>query len=212
MFESLLYKTPTLFRYLLPQAKWKIKTEEKQIFLTFDDGPIPGLTPKILDVLADFSAEATFFCVGDNIRKHGDIFQQIVNAGHSVGNHTQNHLKAWKTNQALYLANIEQCEAYLIKHYAEREKLFRPPYGHITPSLVRELTKRGYKIIMWDVLSQDYNQALSPKVILRNILRTSEKGSIIVFHDNLKAEKSLIEILPEFLKHFSDLGFKFSKL
>lgn len=212
MFDSAFYKTPTFIKYLLPQVEWKIATIKKEIYLTFDDGPIPKLTDEILSILKDFNAKATFFCVGDNIKKYPQIFQRVIAAEHAIGNHTQNHLKGWKTNKSKYLENIELCAHHIASSYNNPVKLFRPPYGQISPSLARKITQAGYRIIMWDVLSKDYNKELSPELIKKSTIQSTDKGSIIVFHDNIKAQKNVLEVLPQYLKHFSDLGFKFPTL
>jgi peptidoglycan-N-acetylglucosamine deacetylase len=212
MFNSTFYKTPTFIKYLLPQVEWKIATDKKEIYLTFDDGPIPKLTEEILSILKDYNAKATFFCVGDNIRKYPRIFQQIIETENAIGNHTQNHLKGWKTKEREYLENIELCANYIGSSYSNPVKLFRPPYGQITPGLARKIAQAGYRIIMWDVLSKDYDYRLSPELIRKNSIRSTDKGSIIVFHDNIKAQKNVLTVLPHYLKHFSELGFKFPTL
>lgn len=212
MFESAFYKTPNFIKYLLPQVEWKVATNDKEIYLTFDDGPIPKLTEEILSILKDFDAKATFFCVGDNIWKHPEIFECVVTAEHAIGNHTQNHLKGWKTKSSDYLYNIEQCANYIAPSYDKPVKLFRPPYGQVSPRLASKISEAGYRIIMWDVLSKDYDARLSPEQIMKHTIDATDKGSIIVFHDNVKAQKNVLSVLPQYLKHFSDLGFKFPTL
>jgi peptidoglycan/xylan/chitin deacetylase (PgdA/CDA1 family) len=212
MFDWALYKTPRIIQSLLPSLIWRINTNEKIIYLTFDDGPIPELSPKILKILADFNAKVTFFCVGENIRKYPDIFQKLLKEGHSVGNHTFNHLKAWKTKHEQYLENVHLCQQEIAKHLTQEKKLFRFPYGQFNFKIARDLKKSGFDLVMWDVLSKDYNPSLSAKKILVKSIKNSENGSIIVFHDNLKAKEKILQFLPLYLKHFSDIGYKFEKL
>ncbi|ADR20624.1 polysaccharide deacetylase [Marivirga tractuosa] len=206
------YKTPNFIQNVFPSLRWRVNTDEKVIYPTFDDGPIPELTHDILNILDDYGAKATFFCVGENIKKHPEIFRSILKKGHTVGNHTFNHLKAWETNNAEYLQNVQLCQAEIEKHIAQKNKLFRFPYGQFNLSLARKLKKVGYELVMWDVLSKDYNKSISAETILRKSVQKSEHGSIIVFHDNLKAKEKILQFLPLYLKHFSDIGYKFEKL
>lgn len=200
-----LSKTPRLVQNLLPSYTWHIPTTEKVIFLTFDDGPIPEATPWVLDTLSDYGAKATFFCVGDNVRKHPAIFQQILAEGHAVGNHTFNHLKGWKTNTSDYLENVERCAEMV------SSPLFRPPYGTLKPSQTRQL-KSQYKIVMWDVLSGDFDPKISPEQCLQNVLDNIQPGSIVLFHDSLKAETRMRFALPKVLEQLTAEGWKFQKL
>lgn len=194
-----------LLRKLYPKAVWKIDTSEKIIYLTFDDGPIPGLTEWILEELKKYNAKATFFCVGDNILKNPSIFKRIKEEKHAVGNHTMHHLKGFKTNLKAYLEEVEDCN-HLISN-----KLFRPPYGQLTPFQYRDLHGKGYKIILWDVISYDYEK-INPAICLKNVIKNTKEGSIVLFHDNIKAEKNLRYTLPLFLKHFANLHFQFKAL
>lgn len=200
-----LAKTPAFFQFLMPAYTWRVPGKEKILYLTFDDGPIPVLTPWVLELLESFQASATFFCVGDNIRKHPDIFQKLLEGGHAVGNHTFNHLNGWRTNNATYLENVAKCSQIY------PSKLFRPPYGLLKPSQSTAL-KKTYQIIMWDVLSWDFSANVSPKSCLHNVLNNARAGSIVVLHDNLKAEQNLRYALPKILEHFSALGFRFEAL
>ncbi|WP_375577612.1 polysaccharide deacetylase family protein [Marivirga tractuosa] len=206
------YKTPLIIQKLFSSFIWKVNAAEKVIYPTFDDGPIPELTHEILKILKDFNAKATFFCVGDNIKKHPEIFKAIIEDGHSVGNHTFNHLKAWKTDYNEYLKNVQLCQLEIEKNLQLNRKLFRFPYGQFNFKLARALKKRNYDLIMWDVLSKDYNISISSERILQKSIEKSEDGSIIVFHDNLKAKDKILQFLPLYLKHFSDIGYKFKKL
>ncbi|MCD6111768.1 MAG: polysaccharide deacetylase family protein [Bacteroidales bacterium] len=184
---------------------WKINTEEKKIFLTFDDGPVPEITPKVLKILKDFNVKATFFCVGDNVRKYPEVFNQIIESGHAVGNHTFNHLNSWKTPSKLYLENIKKNEEYFSTN------LFRPPYGKLRPYIFKKL-KEDYKIILWTILSGDFDNKISNLKCLNNVIDNATNGSIIVFHDSIKAQNKLFYALPRVLEHFSKLGFQFCSI
>lgn len=188
---------------------WKVKTAEKVIYLTFDDGPIPDVTEFVLEQLAEFNAKATFFCIGDNVLKHPDIFRKIIEGGHSVGNHTFNHLNGWKTDNATYFDNVALCQAEIEKHGVSTN-LFRPPYGRIKFSQLSKLA--DYKIIMWDVLTKDYNQNVGKEIVLNKTLKHSEAGSIVLMHDSLKAYENMRFTLPKFLEEFGNKGYRFEKL
>lgn len=184
---------------------WKIPTAEKIIYLTFDDGPTPEVTEWTLSILKTFNAKATFFCVGSNAAKHTNIFQQIINEGHAVGNHTHHHLNGWHTDNEAYLRNIKKCEKVV------KSDLFRPPYGRIKKSQY-ELIKEDYKVIMWDVLSGDFDKNTSPEKCLSNVTNNTTEGSIIVFHDSLKAADNLKYTLPKVLAYFTEQGYRFERL
>jgi len=184
---------------------WKIPTDEKRIFLTFDDGPIPELTPWVLDVLQEYKAKATFFCVGDNVKKNPDILERIVKEKHTIGNHTFNHLNGWKNKLDDYVENIKEFQKYL------ETDLFRPPYGKLKPKQIKKL-KEDYSIIYWTVLSGDFDENLKPEKCLQRILKKTKAGSIIVFHDNMKAYPRIKYALPKYLEHFSSLGYSFDAL
>lgn len=199
---SLWIKTHRFIKAIFPKYVWDIPNKEKKIFLTFDDGPIPGITEWVLEQLEQYNAKATFFCIGDNIEKYPEIFQKTVKHGHSIGNHTFNHLKGWKTSREDYIENTRLCQLQIEKQQ-HKTNLFRPPYGKIKPSQARALRKTGYKIIMWDIISMDFDQTVSSDKCLENVLKNIESGSIIVFHDSKKAWKNLEYVLPktlEFLK------------
>lgn len=201
-----LVQSPFLFKKIYHFGPvWQIPKESKSIYLTFDDGPIPEVTPKILDILDSFGIKATFFCVGENIYKHPDIFKMIVAKGHTTGNHTFNHLNGWKTDSNKYFENICKCNHY------HKSNLLRPPYGRIKPSQVLKL-KKTHKIIMWSVLSGDFDPKTSPEKCLENVLRYTKTGSIVVFHDSIKAEEKVLYALPLFIKHFLDRGYTFKTL
>ena len=197
-----LVKTPSFLRQLFPDLLWRFSTNKKVLYLTFDDGPHPSLTPWVLGCLKQFHAKATFFFVGHNVEKHLDLYQQVLEEGHHVGNHTHNHLRGWTTNNKKYIANVAQCQKLV------NSTLFRPPYGRITPKQIRQL-KRTYTIVMWDVLSWDFRQKTAPEKCVRNVIKHSRPGSIIVFHDNKNAGENIKHSLPLILSHFSKLGYRF---
>lgn len=186
---------------------------QKEMYLTFDDGPIPGPTEFVLHTLSRYNARGTFFCIGDNVRKHPQIFQKVVDEGHAIGNHTFNHLNGWRTDSTKYLENIRLCDDAITSASTAgvmSQGLFRPPYGRITRRQIKMLPQ--YKIIMWDVLSVDYNKHLSPEACLRNTINACRAGSIIVFHDSIKAEKNMMFALPRLLEHFTERGYSFKSI
>lgn len=198
-------------RALYPDFLWRIPTKEKEIYLTFDDGPIPEITEFVLEELAKFNAKATFFCIGDNIVKHSTVFQQVVNQGHIVGNHTFNHLKGWDTESETYLKNFDLCRVEIEKKSKQSTNLFRPPYGRIKRNQAKEIIKT-HEIVMWDVLTADYDQNINKEQVLKKTLQHSERGSIVLFHDSIKASKNMMYALPRVLEHFSEQGFTFKKM
>lgn len=198
-------KTPELLKRLYPNQVWSLPAREKSIYLTFDDGPTPGVTDWVLETLAERKAKATFFLVGDNVKKHPELVKQMVKQGHHIGNHTQNHLNGWSTETRDYVRNTLKCAEVL------ESNLFRPPYGRITRRQAAIMKKR-FKIIMWDVLSGDFDKSISKEKVLRNVLSNTVPGSIIVFHDSLKAESRMKYALPRVLDHFASEGFKFRSI
>lgn len=201
-----LTKTPYLLKKLYPkQLIWNKPRNKKTIFLTFDDGPIPIVTPWVIKTLKKFEAKATFFCIGDNIKKHPEIFEQLKAEGHQIGNHTFNHLKGWSTNDQIYFDNFQKCQALT------NTNLFRPPHGRIKRSQIKIL-KEQTQIIMWDVLSGDFDPSVSPDKCLKNTLKHTENGSIIVFHDSLKAWERLEYALPKALAYWKNEGYNFDVL
>jgi len=199
------FRTPSVLPLLYPSLLWKIDTLAKDIYITFDDGPVAGPTDFVVDTLKSFNAKATFFCIGDNIRKHPDQFRRVTST-HAVGNHTFNHLNGWKTSAENYLKNIQLCQQQLLPS----NKLFRPPFGRIKRSQVSLL--RDYRIVMWDVLTFDYDRSLSSDKCLNGSIKAVRPGSIIVFHDSLKAEKNLNYVLPRFMEHCASQGYTFKSL
>ena len=196
-----------LMRKVYSSALWRVPTQEKKIFLTFDDGPIPEITPEVLSILKKYKAKATFFCVGANIEKHPEVFQKIISEEHSIGNHTYNHLNGWKTNTKEYLENVSKWNS----NCNYETKMFRPPYGKMKLPQYSILNTQ-YTIVMWDALSGDFDQTISEEKCLQNVLTKTREGSIVVFHDSIKAKKNLFYALPKFLEHFTAKGFSFSAL
>ena len=210
-------KTNRLIKWIFPTYIWNIPSQTNQIYLTFDDGPIPQITDWVLTELEKHNAKATFFCIGKNIEAHPHIFGNIVNGGHAIGNHTYNHLNGWKTTTTDYLQNIEQCKKVIEKYIKSstnhsKTQYFRPPYGKIKSSQAKELEKLGYKIIMWDVLSADFDQSISKEKCLKNVISNIEAGSIIVFHDSAKAFKNLKYTLPKVLAYLDQNHFTYETL
>lgn len=197
---------PSWFTAFLPGMVWRVPGHTKELYLTFDDGPIPEVTPKILDLLEEFQAKATFFCIGHNIHKHPDLFREVQARGHAVGNHTYHHVNGWKNSTSAYLQEVEQCQAMT------GTSLFRPPYGKIKPSQYKALKEAGYQIIMWEVLSADYEPSLSADQVWQRVINHTKPGSILLFHDSLKAEKRVLPVLKRLLAHYSSTGYSFRAL
>jgi len=211
----MIFRTPYVLPWIYPQLVWRNNPQEKKIYLTFDDGPVPGPTEFVLDALNEFNAKATFFCIGDNVRKHPEVFAKVVAAGHSIGNHTFNHLKGWNCSVQDYVNNVALCSDQLIQSgflpsNSGEDRLFRPPYGRIKRNQIRALT--NYQIIMWDVLTHDYARSLSPEPCLRRSIKATRSGSIVVFHDSFKAADNVKYVLPRYLEYFSAEGYSFEKL
>ncbi|ULC59446.1 polysaccharide deacetylase family protein [Flaviramulus sp. BrNp1-15] len=204
-------KTPLVAKKLFPNYVWDISTTEKVIYLTFDDGPTPEITNWTLSVLKEYNAKATFFSIGKNIKNHPDIFQNILNDGHAIGNHTQNHIKGWKNSAKAYLKNTIEAQE-VIDSQKISTNLFRPPYGQITPKQGKKLIELGYKIVMWDVLSFDWDKDITQEACYNNVISKAKNGSIIVFHDSVKASKNMQYALPKVLKYFSEEGYRFKSL
>jgi peptidoglycan/xylan/chitin deacetylase (PgdA/CDA1 family) len=262
----MIHRTPFFLPWFYPSLVWRMPTREKVLYLTFDDGPVPGPTEFALHTLGRFDALATFFCIGDNIRKYPQVFRKVVDDGHAIGNHTFNHLNGWKTNVERYVGNTKECSDEIVlkinaqearnrelearaenaeirskeqevrskrqgagssQHPGEKHiftdtsslvldagslapNLFRPPYGRITRTQMKRLPT--YSIIMWDVLSMDYNKFLSPDACLRNTISACRPGSIIVFHDSYKAERNMMYALPRLMEHFCEAGYTFKSI
>lgn len=210
-------KTNRLIKTLFSDYVWEIPNKTNAVYLTFDDGPTPEITPWVLDILKRNQVKATFFCIGDNIRKYPEIFQQILSEGHSIGNHTYNHIQGWKSETEKYLDNISLCEIEIQKHSGTtlEEKncgLFRPPYGKIKRCQAKKVLKAGYRIIMWDILTVDYDKTISPEKCLRNATEKVSSGSVIVFHDSVKAFQNVAFALPETIRILKEKGFNFEPI
>lgn len=187
------------------QCEFKISGEGKNIYLTFDDGPVPEVTPIVLDLLEEYDAKATFFCVGDNVRKHLDIYNEIIKRGHKVGNHTFHHIKGWNTKDEDYYADIQSTNDLI------HSNLFRPPYGRITPKQHYHL-KKEYRIILWSVISYDYNRLLTPRRVWRNVRNSVTNNDIVLFHDSIKAKENMLYALKNTLFFFTARGYKFKSI
>lgn len=203
-------KTPWIVRKIFPHYLWKMDINEKVLYLTFDDGPHPEITPYVLEQLKAYKAQATFFCVGDNVIKYPGVYQQLRNQGHTIGNHTFHHLNGWSTADEKYLEDIKEAAGVIDSTY------FRPPYGRIKSRqaklLPTAMLKDKVDVVMWDVLSADFDTNISPRQCLNNVIRRAGKGSIIVFHDSEKALPNMQAALPGVLKHFSEKGYQFRGL
>mgnify|MGYP000253532389 CR=1 FL=1 len=197
-----LAKSPAIIKKYYPNLVWDIPNTEKKIYLTFDDGPIPVITEWVLDLLLSHKIKATFFCIGENVAKYPTIYKRILSEGHAVGNHTLNHLDGWKTSRSSYIKNVIECQQLV------ESTLFRPPYGRVKKSQLKKLSLR-YKTIMWDVLSGDFDQKTTPEKCSENVINNTVSGSIIVFHDSLKAERNLKYALPIAIEHLRAEGFVF---
>jgi peptidoglycan-N-acetylglucosamine deacetylase len=224
-------KTSKLAKSLFPDLVWDLPSNKKVVYLTFDDGPTPIVTDWTLDVLKQYNAKATFFCIGKNVDAYPLIFKRIVYEGHSVGNHTYNHLKGWKTNTKNYLKDIDEAQEVLnnqspipisiktkfqdlkiVNRRSSIINLFRPPYGQIRPKQAKQLIDLGYKVIMWNVLAKDWDASISEEKCLENVVSNASSGDIIVFHDSIKAKKNLQFALPKVLEYFSEKEFKFKRI
>lgn len=199
-------KTPKLVQWYFHKRIWAFSRSSKHVYLTFDDGPVPEITPWVLNQLKKHKAKATFFCIGENINKYPDVFLQILKDGHAIGNHTQHHVNGWNTTTEHYLEEFELCNNAIKKHALESENLFRPPYGKMTSTQAKTILDKGYKIIMWDILSKDYDATVHPETCLANVLQNIKPGSVVIFHDSRKAEKNLTYILPKVLDYISRKG------
>lgn len=215
-------KYPDIFRLLYPGRISRINSSNA-IYLTFDDGPIPQVTPWVLALLQEYDAKASFFCIGDNVKKHPEIFQQILKQGHCIGNHTFNHLNGWKIGTSYYVNNALQCENMMLAtergsksgnfiSQLPKYRLFRPPYGRIKNSQSRALKRKGFQVVMWDVISGDYDKDFTPQDCYHNVIENASAGSLIVFHDSLKAFDNLKTVLPKVLEYYTRQGLNFRSL
>lgn len=200
-----LVKTPVIVKWLYPSLVWNIPTNDKVIYLTFDDGPDPGITPGVLSLLNKFDTKATFFCVGERVKKNNRLFQEVINEGHVAGNHSFHHLKGRKVSLKDYINDVRKAKEFI------PSVLFRPPYGSITRKQIHAL-KGEYKLVMWDVLTGDFDKKLTKEDVLRNSVKNTIGGSIVVFHDNVKFKDKTMYALKGFIDHFSERGYNFKPL
>ncbi|HOG06099.1 MAG: polysaccharide deacetylase family protein [Paludibacter sp.] len=197
-----LSRIPSLF---FPSLTWRIRTHSKLIYLTFDDGPVPQVTPQVLDILDTFGWKATFFCVGENVVKHPDLYREVLARGHRTGNHSYNHIRGFRYTTDEYVQNVKKASEII------QSKLFRPPHGRMTFAQMKALQKE-YDIVMWDVITRDYDKKRSPERILKIIKRNLRKGSVVVFHDSLKAKENVLEVLPKALEFWKSEGYDWGLL
>ena len=198
-------QVPDIVKTLWRTPVWRINTSEKVIYLTFDDGPNPEVTPQLLDILDEYKAKATFFCVGENVSRYPEIFAEVKQRGHAVGNHTYNHVKGNEKTVQEYVQNVWKADELI------HSKLFRPPHGRITFKQVNKL-KKDFKIIMWDFITYDFDKELKPVEIMKEVKKRCRKGSIVVFHDSLKARENMLVVLPEALKFWKENGYEICAL
>lgn len=196
-------KTPSLTKYLFPSLVWKKNTDQKKIWITFDDGPNEKVTPYLINVLEKFDIKATFFIIGNQAKKYPELVKLIINNGHKIGNHSYSHLNGFSTNNNKYLEDVEQAKKYI------DSDIFRPPFGKITPFQIKNL-KKDFKIIMWDIMSWDFKENIYPNKIYKNVIDNVENGSIILFHNNLKSYNNLKNSLEIILEKLKDKGYQFS--
>ncbi|PKP51572.1 MAG: polysaccharide deacetylase family protein [Bacteroidetes bacterium HGW-Bacteroidetes-1] len=196
---------PTFLRIFYPSLLWQMPTGNKRLYLTFDDGPHPEITPSVLDLLDQFDAKATFFCVGENVLKYPETYQMVIEKGHLTGNHAYNHLNGWKTPLLKYYENVNHCRDYV------DSKWFRPPYGRITPAQIQTL-KKEYSIVMWTILSYDFDKDTNPEQCTDYVLESLSDGAIIVFHDSEKAARNMLPALKNVLEVCSNMGYRFMRI
>ena len=199
------YRIPAIVRMFYRGVIWRMNKKERKIYITFDDGCIPEVTPIVLDILNKNNVKATFFCVGENVEKYPDIFKLLGEQGHSVGCHTHNHLLGMKTATDVYVENVQKANVLI------KSKLFRPPYGKMTFAQKRIL-QQDFKLIFWDLLTNDFDKTLSPQEIMHHIRRYSRNGSIVVFHDSIKAKENMLSVLPEAIGFWKNEGYQFEIL
>jgi peptidoglycan-N-acetylglucosamine deacetylase len=199
----LIEQIPTFIRCFFKPVMWRGNTKEKKIFLTFDDGPTPEVTPWVLNLLDEYNVKATFFCIGNNVEKYPDLFLEIKNRGHQVGNHAYSHKRGMYRNTPVFFEDINKAQELIQSH------LFRPPHGHITPRQINVL-KNQYSIVLWDVITRDYDTTLKADTVYNNVVKYSRNGSVVVFHDSIKAEKNLRYALPKSLEFWTKKGYQLS--
>ena len=198
----LIEQPPFLYRILFPGSHWRFNKKEKVVYLTFDDGPIPEITPWVLELLDKYNIKATFFCVGDNVRKHPEIYQQVIDRGHQIGNHTFHHLQGLKKTTKTYLKDVKEASTLI------KTKLFRPPHGHMrVPQFF--MLRKHFKVVMWDVVTRDYSRLMTSEQVFNNVKKYTRKGSVIVFHDSIKAGNRMKESLPKSIEWLLEQGYSF---
>jgi peptidoglycan/xylan/chitin deacetylase (PgdA/CDA1 family) len=207
-------KTHRFIKKLFSRYVWDIPNNNKTVYLTFDDGPTPEVTEWVLDVLKQYEVQGTFFCIGNNINNNPAIFRKVIEGGHTVANHTYNHLNGWKNDNKTYFDNIEATEKAIEANGGKEvfKKLFRPPYGKIKGSQAAEVRRLGYRIIMWDVLSADFDRTITPEQCLQNVIKNTREGSVIIFHDSVKAFPNVEYALPRAIEYLKEKGFKFEAI
>lgn len=197
---------PFLYRMLFPEAIWRLPNREKCVYLTFDDGPIPEVTPWVLNLLDKYNIKGTFFCVGDNVARYRELYDEILKRGHQTGNHTMNHIQGLHNNCSNYIKNVKGADTLI------DSKLFRPPHGHLFYGQTKAIHREGYQIIMWDVVTRDYSNRMSGEDVLNVVKRYTRNGSIIVFHDSLKAQKNLRYALPRAIEWLQENNYQIKLL
>lgn len=202
---SIISNPPKALQKFYSKLHWKVETDEPNIYLTFDDGPTPGITEKVLDLLKDYNAKATFFCIGKNVQANQDLFNRIVNEGHQVGNHSHSHLNGWKTKTTAYIDDVMQCTEIF------QSPLFRPPYGRMKKKQIKKLREQ-FKIVMWSVLSMDFDANKSEDQCWEITAKQLKPGAIVTFHDSLKAEKRMLSTLEKTLQMGKEKGWEFVKI
>jgi len=212
---SIWFQIPSWLQHLIHGVVWRGDTHAKTIYLTFDDGPIPEVTPQVLDILDRYGVKATFFVVGENIYRYPDLAQEICRRGHTIGNHTFNHLPGLRTDYKIYRMNCQLCDEVLENTLGtlwHNHHLFRPPHGRTTARQKRWLLRQGYTIVLWDVITHDYNPFYSPNDIARIVTRYTRKGSILLFHDSLKSASNTLAALPASIEWLQQQGYQFAQL
>ncbi|MBS4039478.1 MAG: polysaccharide deacetylase family protein [Flavobacteriales bacterium] len=207
-----LVSIPKIFPWLFRKYLWNVSTNSKIIYLTFDDGPTPEVTSWVLNQLSLYQAKATFFCIGSRIQAYPELVVQLLEEGHLLANHTYEHVNGWKTITNDYVNEVLKTQDTIQTFQENKTKYFRPPYGKITPKQTNALIKQGYQIVMWDILTYDFNSEFSVEKTLQKIYKYTQNGSIIVFHDSIKCKGKLYYLLPKVLQHFQEKGFQFHAL
>ena len=198
-------KTPTIFKVLFPKIVWNFAENEQKVFLTFDDGPSTSVTDSILTILEQENVRATFFCIGKNVKKNPELADKILKKGHSIGNHSMTHVNGWRTRNNSYLSNINEASEFI------NSNLFRPPFGRFNIYSLYQILKK-YKLVMWDVLSGDFDEKIEEKAVINNVINNVANGSIIVFHDNNKSKEKTLSALIKTIKKLKEKGFSFEAI